>query len=183
MKTHVFIARSLDGYISDRKGGLDWLQMIPNPKNLDLGYGEFISGVDAIVMGRNTFEVVCGFDIPWPYTLPVYVLSRSLDSIPEAYRKKATLLRGEPEDILGKLQQKGHRNIYLDGGKTIQVFLGKDLVDELIISTLPVLLGGGAPLFGDLPSPLEYEHISSTVLLDAITQDHYRRKRPEAAHE
>ncbi|SHJ20520.1 dihydrofolate reductase family protein [Aquimarina spongiae] len=74
----VFIATSLDGYIADKDGGIDWLHAIPNPDNIDMRYNEFTSQIDALVMGRTTFETVCGFDIDWPYSKKVFVLSNSL---------------------------------------------------------------------------------------------------------
>ncbi len=74
-KNRLFIATSIDGYIADKDGGLDWLNSIPNPDNIDMGYGEFTSQIDALVMGRITFETVCGFDIDWPYQKPVFVLT------------------------------------------------------------------------------------------------------------
>ena len=94
LKNKVFIATSIDGFIADKKGGIDWLTSIPNPENNDMGYGEFISGINAIVMGRNTFQTVCGFDIDWPYTKPVFVLSNTMESIPKDYRGKAELMKG-----------------------------------------------------------------------------------------
>jgi dihydrofolate reductase len=85
-KNLVFIAQSLDGYIADRNGGLEWLNAVPNPDRQDLGYESFYQGTDALVMGRNTFETVCGFETDWPYDKPVFVLSRTLDSVPEPSR-------------------------------------------------------------------------------------------------
>ena len=81
-KNLVFIATSLDGCIADKNGGLDWLHSIPNPENEDMGYPAFISQIDALVMGRTSFETVCGFDVDWPYSQPVFVLSNTLDTIP-----------------------------------------------------------------------------------------------------
>ena len=95
-KNSVYIGVSLDGYIADKDGGLDWLDFIPNPEGSDMGYYEFMSGIDALVMGRNTFEVVDGFDIDWPYKKPVFVLSNSLTEVPEKYKGKVYLLGGEP---------------------------------------------------------------------------------------
>ena len=88
MSNIVFIATSLDGYIADKDGGLDWLQSIPNPENLDMGYVELIDLIDALVMGRKTFEKVCSFDCDLPYSKPVLVLSKFMKSIPEGYPKK-----------------------------------------------------------------------------------------------
>jgi dihydrofolate reductase len=173
----VFIARSLDGFIADREGGLDWLHSVPNPEQLDLGYESFIKGVDAVVMGRNTFETVCSFDMEWPYIKPVFVLSSSLRSVPEKLKASVELLKGTPSGILEQIHQKGYSRLYIDGGRTIQYFLREDLIDEIVITTIPILLGGGAPLFGELPGAMEFEHVWSRLYLDALVQDCYKRKR------
>ncbi len=173
----VFIATSLDGYIADKEGGIDWLHAIPNPDHDDMGYNDLISRVDALVMGRTTFETVCGFDIDWPYTIPVYVLSNRLDVIPETYAEHAELVKGSLSDILQQIHAKGQKRLYIDGGATIQSFLKEDLIDELIITTIPVLLGGGSPLFGPLDQSLDFEHVEARRYLDVIVQNHFRRKR------
>jgi len=173
----IFIARSLDGYIADRHGGLDWLNMVPNPDHLDLGYEKFISSVDAIVMGRATFDVVCSFDMDWPYSKPVFVLSNTLESLAEKYEGKAELINGSLSRILEEIHQKGFTRLYMDGGATIRNFLKEDLIDEITITTIPILLGGGSPLFGELPKEMEFEHVKSVLYLDALVQDTYRRKR------
>ena len=173
----VFIARSLDGYIADKNGGLDWLNAIPNPDHLDMGYENFIKGVDAIVMGRITFETVCSFDMDWPYNKPVFVLSKTMDMVPEKYQGKAEIVKGSLPEVLEHIHTKGYSRLYIDGGNTIQSFLKEDLIDELIITTIPILLGGGSPLFNELPKELEFEHVESHLYLDALVQDCYRRKR------
>jgi dihydrofolate reductase len=171
----VYIAASIDGYIADKNDGLDWLQMVPNPDNLDLGFSEFMDSVDGLIMGRKTFETVCSFDIEWPYPKPVFVLSNSLKSIPEKYQKYAELINGNLQDIIKSLENRGIKDLYIDGGTTIQSFLKEDMIDELIVSTMPILLGGGSPLFAELPDEQKYELESSKVLLGQIVQSHYRR--------
>ena len=166
----VFIARSLDGYIADQNGGLDWLQSVPNPENLDLGYENFIKRVDAIVMGRTTFEMVCSFDCEWPYKIPVFVLSNTLDSLPEEYIDKAEIVKGSPSDIVKQIHKKEYTQLYIDGGVTVQNFLKEDLIDELIITTIPILLGGGIPLFKELPNAMEFEHVESKIYMDAVVE-------------
>ena len=173
----VFIARSLDGYIADREGGLDWLHTVPNPEQLDLGYESFMKGVDAIVMGRNTFETVCAFDMEWPYKLPVFVLSGTLQKVPEDLKDKVDIVKGPLDGILDKIHKQAYFRLYIDGGRTIQNFLKEALIDELIITTIPILLGGGATLFGELPGAMEFEHVWSQLYLDALVQDCYKRKR------
>jgi len=173
----VFIATSLDGYIADSHGGLDWLNSVPNPEQLDMGYEKFIGRVDALVMGRKTFETVCGFEGDWPYSKPVFVMSGTLDAIPEEYRGKATLINGRLTQVLGEIQDKGYHRLYIDGGVTIQNFLNEDLIDEMIITTIPVLLGGGSPLFSILPKELKFNLVESKVFLNEIVQNTYHRTK------
>lgn len=176
-KNNVFIATSLDGYISDRNGGLDWLNSLPNPDNLDFGYSKFTERVDAIVMGRVTFEMVCSFDCEWPYTLPVFVLSNTLNSVPDDYQDKAEIVSGPLREILDQIHQKGYSQLYIDGGAAVQNFLKEDLIDEIIITTIPILLGGGTRLFTELPNELEFEHLATERFPNTLVQNHYRRKR------
>lgn len=177
MANSVYIGTSLDGYIADKDGGLDWLMSTPNPDNDDFGFAEFMARVDAIIMGRNTFETVCSFGGDWPYNKPVFVLSSTLTTIPIEYTDNAQLISGTPGEVVTELNRRGFIDLYIDGGITIQKFLQADLIDELIISQLPIVLGGGTPLFGELAEPLMFKHRSSEVLLNAIVKSHYRRNR------
>ena len=176
-KNNVFIATSLDGYIADKDGGIEWLHAIPNPEGIDMGYHKFFAEIDAVVMGRNTFETVCGFDMDWPYKKPVFVLSSSMTNIPEEYRKHAKLVQGPLKEVLERIYEKGCYRLYIDGGKTIQSFLKEDLIDEMTITIIPFLLGGGIPLFGDLPGRLEFQCVESKNFLNKVVQNHFVRKR------
>ncbi len=176
MSNIVFIGTSLDGYIADKNGDLDWLQAIPNPEGDDMGYNAHIDRIDALVMGRNTMDMVLSFGIDWPYTKPVYVLSNTLTEVPKEVEGKVFLIKGELTQIIEELNGKGFNNLYIDGGVTIQNFLKEDLIDELIISTIPVVLGGGSPLFCDLVSPLDFTLKNVTTYLDEIVTTHYLRK-------
>lgn len=173
MANKVFIATSIDGYIADKNGNIDWLHSIPNPDGIDMGYSDFMSRIDALVMGRKTFETVYAFDIDWPYTKPVFVLSNTLNSIPEKYIGKAELINGDLLEILNILNSKGFRNLYIDGGSTIQSFLKANLIDEMIITTIPILLGGGTSLFGQLSSPINFRCIESKIFLESVVQNHF----------
>lgn len=174
-KNKVFIATSLDGFIADKNGGLDWLHAIPNPDMIDMGYGAFTSTIDAMVMGRTTFETVCGFDMDWPYQKPVFVLSTTMTSIPEKFKGKAHLVKGSLTEILKQIHEQGYYQLYIDGGSTIRGFLKEDLIDEMTITTIPTLLGGGSPLFSDLPSELEFECTDTKIFLDKVVQNHFKR--------
>ncbi|WP_053991871.1 dihydrofolate reductase family protein [Mangrovimonas sp. TPBH4] len=176
-RNRVYIATSLDGYIADKNGGIEWLENVPNPENDDMGYEAFMTETDAIIMGRNTFETVCSFDIPWPYKIPVFVLSNTLNSIPNPYQEHVQLLRGKVKEALKQLHGKGINSLYIDGGKLIQSFLKEDLIDELIITTIPILLGEGIPLFSNLDKPLQFECLSSKKFTNSLSQNHYIRLR------
>ena len=177
MANIVFIATSIDGYIADKDGGLDWLHSVPNPDNVDMGFGPLMEQVDALVMGRNTLEMVLSFDVDWPYSKPVFVLSNTMTEVPEGYQDKVFLIDGELTQVVADLNKQGYHDLYIDGGITIQNFLKQDLIDQLTITTIPVLLGGGVKLFGDLESMQNYKLVESTVYLDTIVQSHYARVR------
>ncbi|MDO5977744.1 dihydrofolate reductase family protein [Flavivirga spongiicola] len=176
-KNIVFIGKSLDGFIAGKNGELDWLDMIPNPEQNGMGYYDLMEEIDAIVMGKTTFESVLSFDIDWPYKKHVFVLSYSLSKIPETLKEKVTLLKGNEKNILNLIHNKGFNNLYIDGGKTVQNFLKADLIDELRISTIPIVLGDGIPLFDILPKSLVFDHVKTEVFLDQIVQSHYQRKK------
>lgn len=175
MPNIVYIATSLDGYIADKNGDLEWLEQIPNPEKSDCGWAAFLDRIDAIIMGRNTFETVCGFQGPWPYPKPVFVLSNTLSSVPNKAKEKAEIINGSVKDVIARLHKRGLNNLYIDGGKTIQSFLNENLIDELIITTIPTLLGGGTPLFGELQRPLNFEYVKTDVLLNAMVKNYYRK--------
>lgn len=178
-KNTVFIATSLDGYIADKNGGIDWLHAIPNPENEDMGFVDLFNRLDAIVMGRTTFEKVLSFGIDWPYACPVFVLSNSLKKIPVGYEDKIEIIHGSTRAVLEYVNGKGYNRLYIDGGSTVQGFLKEDLIDELIITKIPVLLGGGFPLFSEMDTTLEFEHVTTEVFLNQIVQSHYKRKKKE----
>jgi dihydrofolate reductase len=142
-----------------------------------MGYVAFNNTIDALVMGRKTFETVCGFDVDWPYNQPVFVLSKTLKEIPESHQGKAFLVKGTVTEIIDQIHNKGFSRLYIDGGTTIQNFLKEDLIDELVLSTIPVLLGGGSPLFSKLPDKLKFELIGTKTYLNQITQSHYKRQK------
>jgi dihydrofolate reductase len=176
-KNHVFIATSLDGFIADKNGGIDWLHSIPNPDNDDMGYAAFFAQIDALVMGRRTFETICAFDVDWPYQKPVFVLSSTMTSIPEAYEGKAFLVHGTLPEIIEQIHAKGFYRLYIDGGRTIQGFLKEDRIDEITITVIPYLLGGGVPLFAELAEKLSFECVRTTLYLKQVVQNHFLRKR------
>lgn len=177
MSCKVFIATSIDGYIADKHGGIDWLHEIENPNQIDMGYQEFMNSIDALVMGRKSFETVIGFGIPWPYEKPVYVLSRSELSIPEELKNKVFPIKGDPLSIKAQLEEQKLHQLYIDGGQTIQSFLREDLIEEMTLTTIPVLLGEGTPLFGELKKRLNFKCVETKQFLGEVSQRKFVRNR------
>jgi dihydrofolate reductase len=169
MKASVFIATSLDGFIARPDGALDWLPEDPEPH----GYDEFIATVDAIVMGRNTFEIVLGF-AAWPFGVkPVIVLSSKPSEIVAPQGAVCEAMSGTPHQIVARLAERGFNHLYIDGGVTIQRFLEAGLIQHLTITRIPVLLGNGIPLFGPLSRDIRLEHIATRSYPSGIVQSEY----------
>lgn len=173
----VFIATSLDGYIADKNGGIDWLDTFPEVNETDTGYQAFIDEIDALVMGRNTFQKVLSFDIDWPYSKPVFVLSNSLNEIPEEIATTVQLVNGSLNSVLDKIHQLGFHKLYIDGGLTIQNFLTEDLIDEITITIVPVLLGDGIPLFGNLSKLRKFKCVETKLFFHTLVQNKFIRVR------
>lgn len=173
---HVFIATSLDGYIARKDHQIDWLENRGTTTEQH-GYTQFVDSVDGIIFGRKTYEVVLNLTSgDWPYTKPVVVLSRTLtdSDIPRGLVDKITVTNQVPGDLLQTLDQKGWNRVYIDGGITIQSFLNEGLIEDLIITTLPVLIGDGIPLFGNTSGDIHLELISTTQYPSGLAQSHYR---------
>ncbi|MBQ4813295.1 dihydrofolate reductase [Pseudoalteromonas luteoviolacea] len=172
-KNTVYLAQSLDGFIADQQGGIDWLSTIDNPQHSDLGFAEFMTEIDALVMGRNTFEQVISFG-QWPYDKPVYVVSHSLAKLPPQVQGKAYLIRAGERELINQLSSLGHSRLYIDGGKLVKNFIRAGLIDELIVTTVPVILGGGISWLPDAKVPHKLELVSSQVLLNQLVQSKYK---------
>ncbi len=172
--THVFIAVSLDGYIARQDGDISWLLQRDDPAE-DHGYAAFIADKERIVMGRGSYEKVLTFD-EWPYDRPVMVLSRQLADtpVPEALEGKVQFSRRPPKEVLNDLAAQNVQRVYIDGGQVIQSFLREGLVAEIVITTVPVLLGSGKPLFGSLPQDIDLTLLSSRSFPSGLVQSHYR---------
>lgn len=168
MKASVFVGTSLDGFIARTDGNLDFL---PPGGGEPHGYNEFMATVDALVIGRNTFETVLAFD-QWPYDKPVFVLSsRALSPAPpEAVVER---LSGPPADIVADLAARGIGHIYVDGGITIQRFLQAGLIQRVIITRVPVLIGSGIPLFGPLARDILLTHVATRHYASGLVQSEY----------
>jgi dihydrofolate reductase len=165
----VFVGVSLDGFMARPDGRLDFL---PPGGGEPHGYDEFMATVDALVIGRKTFETVLGFDT-WPYGgKPVVVLStQSLATAPPGALVER--MSGDPADIVSQCAARGLRHIYVDGGITIQRFLAAGLIQRLIITRVPVLIGTGIPLFGALPRDIVLRHVATRQYASGLVQSEY----------
>ncbi len=140
----VFIAVSLDGYIARRDGSIDWLASVER-EGEDYGYDRFMSQIDTVVLGRNTYDAVLDFD-GWPFEGKRCVVWTHR---PVRARHGEQFFSGRPEALLEQLARQGARHVYVDGGTAIRGFLAAGLVDQLTISLVPIVLGSGIPLFAD----------------------------------
>ncbi|MEV0388830.1 dihydrofolate reductase family protein [Nonomuraea sp. NPDC050643] len=174
----VFIGVSLDGFIARADGDLEWLTSRGAATGGDLGYREFSDGIDTVVMGRGTYEPGLTYD-PWPHEgKHVAVLSTTLEAGNDprvtVYRSMEELLRG--------LAERGTKSVYVDGGQVVRAFLRAGLIDELTITTVPVLLGEGLPLFGPVGGDVPLAHLSTRVFGAGVVQSTYAVERPWTGH-
>lgn len=175
IKCSVYIAASVDGFIARPDGDIEWLHKPEYSQSTfdGLGYEDFITTVDTIVMGRNTFQKVLSFG-EWPYKeTPVVVLSNRPLAIPPQLRGKVRGDSGRPDDIVARLQAEGKRHLYIDGGITIQRFLQAGLIHEVTITLIPVLLGGGIPLFGSFGNEVSLQLIAASTSGNGFVQIRY----------
>jgi len=181
----VFIAASVDGFIARPDGTLDWLTGRPAEEETgqhdpeeDFGYGAFLDTVDALFMGRGTFDVVLGFEGDWPYPKPVYVwTSRPEEIAVEKPGADVRVVTGPLDQALERLREDGIGRVYVDGGATIRAWLDAGLVDRMTISVVPVLIGEGIPLFGGTAGDIALELESSREFPGGMVQRTYVVRR------
>jgi dihydrofolate reductase len=174
VKATVFIATSFDGFIAREDGSIDWLPTGADTKFEDYGYAEFMKSIDALVMGRYTYEVVRGFGGAWPYgTKPVIVLTSKKLQIPKELSKTVTTMSGNVSTIVKHLESREMRHLYVDGGVTIQRFLNAGAIDRLIVTRIPILIGKGIPLFGPVEQDIKLSHVATRTYPSGLVQSEY----------
>jgi dihydrofolate reductase len=168
MRASVFVGASLDGFIARPNGAFDFLPDSPEPH----GYEEFYASVDALVMGRNTYETALGFG-HWPYgPKPVFVLShRPLPPVPEG--AVVEQVSGSPQEIVAHLSKRGIEHAYVDGGQTVQQFLRAGLIDRITVTRVPVLIGSGISIFGAVDGDILLRHIATRTYPSGLVQSEY----------
>lgn len=178
MKASVYIATSLDGFIARDEGALDWLDEANTTvsEGEDCGFQTFMDSVDTLIMGRKTYEKVLSLG-QWPYgETPVVVLSRKSISFPSSLPDTVTHSSESPQDLLARLSNEGEKHVYVDGGNTIQGFLSVGLIDEITVTVIPVILGGGIPLFTSLDKEIKLTHVQTTMYDFGFVQTTYSVK-------
>lgn len=171
---HVFIAISLDGFIARPDGDIGWLLQRDDPAE-DHGYSDFIADKDMIVMGRGTYETVAASD-SWPYDRRVLVLSKALAGtpVPEPQRGRVEFSDLAPKELLAGLAAENIRRVYVDGGQLVQSFLREGLISDMVITTVPVLIGAGRPLFGGLPQDIDLRLLACRSFPSGLVQSTYQ---------
>ncbi len=177
MTASVFVGVSVDGFLARPNGALDFL---PPGGGEPHGYDEFMASVDTIVIGRRTYEIVLTFDA-WPYAgKRVVVLSRGPLEVSGLAARGDVIeqMGGPPEAIHAQLAASGARSLYVDGGVTIRGFLRAGLIERLIVTRVPVLIGEGIPLFGSLPHDIVLRHVATRSFPSGLVQSEYRVAGP-----
>lgn len=169
VRAAVFLGLSVDGRIARPDGDLEWLTSRGAAAG-DAGFTPFMKSVDAMLMGRRTYEAIASEE-HWPYMdRPIHVVSTSL----AADEDRRITVHRSPEAAVDALSRNGHRRVYVDGGQTVLWFLTAGLVDEITLSQVPVLIGDGPTLFGPLGGDVHLEHVRTAVLDGGMVQTKYR---------
>lgn len=182
VKVSAFIAMSLDGYIAYKNGDLSWLDDANKcvPHGEDCGFQAYFDSIDLLVLGRNTYEKVRSFGA-WPYgTKPVTILSSKPITLPEELQAKVTVANKRPTELLHDWNTKGYKKIYIDGGRTIQSFIREKRLDEITITTIPILLGDGIPLLGKNEEQIKLTLTAHSSYEFGFVQSTYQLKYQQA---
>lgn len=181
MKCSAFIATSTDGYIATLDGAVEWLHSAGNTAadmgNEDMGFQAFMDSVDCMIMGRKCMEMIASMNLTpeqWPYgNVPIYVLSHRLSQPPQNLMGKVTMYAGDIHKLISKLDAQGLQHCYVDGGTTITAFINLKLLNRIIITQAPILLGAGVPLFGHIESPIKLVNATSQSFANDFVQLQY----------
>jgi dihydrofolate reductase len=172
-KVLLYIATSVDGYIADEDGGIDFLSAAQS-NGEDYGFNSFIKRIDTIIWGRKTYDKLLSFGIPFPYrNKKCYVFSRTKHGKDE----NVEFVHREVGEFISALKKKPGKHIYCDGGSELVLEMMKlNLIDEFIISVIPTLLGGGIPLFKPGSSIRHLKLVESRSFPSGVVQVHYKRR-------
>lgn len=171
MAVVLYIAASLDGFIADRDGGVDWLEQATSDADGDYGYADFYEEVSALVMGRRTYEQVRGFGA-WPYPgKPTVVFAHAP---PDGDHPDVAFASGAPADVVTSLRDRGEGDLWLvGGGALIASFQAVGLIDTVILTLIPILLGDGVPLFVGTQPKVDLRHVDTRTFASGVVQLRY----------
>jgi dihydrofolate reductase len=170
MKCSVFCGVSVDGFLARPDHALDFLDAGGHEPH---GFEEFYATVDVVVIGRKTFEVVLTFG-DWAYgKKQVVVLSSGSLDFSSIKGGVVEQMSGEPEEIAARLDARGFKSAYIDGGITIQRFLAAGCIDRMVITRVPILIGAGIPLFGPLGHDINLHHVATRSYKGGLVQSEY----------
>lgn len=172
----LFIATTIDGFIAREDGSLDWLEEMPNPEGLDYGYGNFITDIDVVIMGRTTYEEIIGFGVDWPYAnCDSFVVTS--DKNYKVKTEKTEVLNGIDLKVINEIKSSSKKNIWIiGGGKLISEFINLSLVDEMTLSLIPIILGKGIKLFPNNPSESNFQLLDVKSFNTGIVNLRYKKK-------
>lgn len=178
MKTSIYIATTLDGFIAREDGSLDWLtgsdgNVDQDLEGEDFGFASFMDSIDVLVMGRNTYDMVVSSG-HWPYgSMQVKVLSNTLSKFSDSLSSTVEIKSCSPDKLYSELKNSGAKHLYIDGGKTIQGFLKSGLIDEITITRVPVIIGSGIPLFSAVKNDVQLNHLETKSFKNGFVQSKY----------
>ena len=175
---HVFMAMSLDGFVARDDFSLDWLTK-QKTEGEEHGHAAFMASVDGLVMGTGSFRTALSFDA-WPYEKPVVVLSRSLNprDIPDKLRNQVSISELTPREIMASLAEQGWTRAYIDGGKIIQSFMRDGLINDMTVTQIPIFIGSGNRMFGELDADIDLELLESSSFPSGLVTSRYRIVSP-----
>lgn len=175
MKIVLYIATSIDGFIARNDGKVDWLDKFTGIDE-DYGYYDFYDSIDALMMGSNTFREILNFDVDWPYEgKPAYVVS---NSSPESENEDIAAIPNDLDGVLQALKEDNLKKVWLvGGGQLVTSMMSKKMIDEIILSIMPLTLGEGVRLFnsGEV-FDTDYELKESKSYKSGVVQLHYAKK-------
>lgn len=185
MKCSVFIATSIDGFIAKLDGNVDWLhtsgkQDAEMGSDSDMGWSDYINSVDCMIMGRKCMDMINSMNLTeqeWPYgKMKIIVLSNTIKEAPTGLQGKVEMYCGDINTLINTLEKAGHQHAYIDGGTTIQAFLNLQLINEMIITRAPILLGEGISLFGKTQQDILLHNCSATAFPNDYIQEKFEVK-------
>lgn len=170
---HVMMAITLDGFVARKDHSLDWL-MKQDTEGEEHGFATFLANIDVIVMGSGSYRTVLGFDA-WPYEKPVVVMSNTLSQgdVPAELQGKVEMTGLDPQSLMDEMERRGWTRVYVDGGAIVQSFMRLGLVQDLKLAIVPILIGDGIRLFGDLPADVDLKLTETKGFASGLVEMRY----------